>query len=80
MKRSAVQLFITGKDAAMSAITAISRRFCVNVPVNPRFLYSALGGFSPEDAMAFFTSHGVPLKTERGKPRFSGVGQGCGYY
>jgi predicted Rossmann fold flavoprotein len=37
---------------------------------NGRFLYSALNYFSPEDAMLFFESHGVPLKTERGNRVF----------
>ncbi len=35
-----------------------------------RFLYSALMGFSPEDAMGFFEGLGVPLKTERGRRVF----------
>ncbi|MBR1724847.1 MAG: NAD(P)/FAD-dependent oxidoreductase [Ruminococcus sp.] len=37
-----------------------------NIPRNSKFLYSALSRFSPEDAMAFFESLGVELKTERG--------------
>lgn len=41
-----------------------------NVPVNPRFLYSALGGFGPADVMDFFENHGVALKTERGNRVF----------
>lgn len=35
-----------------------------------KFLYSALSGFTPEDAMAFFEGLGVPLKTERGRRVF----------
>lgn len=35
-----------------------------------RFLYSAIWGFTPEDAMAFFEGLGVPLKTERGQRVF----------
>ncbi|MFQ9125824.1 MAG: NAD(P)/FAD-dependent oxidoreductase [Butyricicoccaceae bacterium] len=41
-----------------------------NVPVNPRFLYSALGAFSPADVKAFFEEKGVALKTERGNRVF----------
>ena len=40
------------------------------MPVNPRFLYSALGGFSPADVKAFFEEKGVALKTERGNRVF----------
>ena len=40
------------------------------MPVNPRFLYSALGGFGPADVMDFFESRGVALKTERGNRVF----------
>ena len=58
------KLFITGKGRCNVCNNCDIQTVLQNVPVNPRFLYSALGGFSPEDAMAFFTSHGVPLKTE----------------
>lgn len=64
------KLFITGKGRCNVCNNCDIKTVLQNVPVNPRFLYSALGGFSPEDAMAFFTSHGVPLKTERGNRVF----------
>jgi hypothetical protein len=41
-----------------------------NIPRNPKFMYSALSRFSPEDTMAFFTMMGVELKTERGNRVF----------
>lgn len=41
-----------------------------NTPTNPKFLYSALNRFSPEDTMTFFESLGVELKTERGNRVF----------
>lgn len=41
-----------------------------NIPRNPRFMYSALDGFSPADTKAFFESLGVRLKTERGNRVF----------
>jgi predicted Rossmann fold flavoprotein len=37
-----------------------------NIPGNPNFLRTAFHRFTPEDAMAFFTDLGVPVKTERG--------------
>ncbi len=64
------KLFITGKGRCNVCNNCDIQTVLQNVPVNPRFLYSALGGFSPEDAMAFFISHGVPLKTERGNRVF----------
>lgn len=64
------KLFITGKGRCNVCNNCDIQTVLQNVPVNPRFLYSALGGFSPEDVMAFFTSHGVPLKTERGNRVF----------
>ena len=41
-----------------------------NIPVNPRFLYSAFSMFNAEDTMNFFEELGVPLKTERGNRVF----------
>ena len=44
--------------------------FLGEVVTNPRFLYSAIGRFSPADTMSFFEGCGVPLKTERGRRVF----------
>lgn len=60
------KLFITGKGRCNVCNDCDTPTVLANVPVNPRFLYSALGGFSPADVMSFFEAHGVPLKTERG--------------
>ena len=64
------KLFITGKGRCNVTNNCTSDEVLKNVPVNPRFLYSALSGFSPADAMAFFEGHGCPLKTERGNRVF----------
>lgn len=60
------KLRITGKgrcnltnDCAVSEVLA-------NITTGGRFLQSSLNGFTPRDAMDFFESIGVPLKTERG--------------
>ena len=58
------KLFITGKGRCNVCNNCDTQQVLENVPVNPRFLYSALGGFGPADVMAFFDAHGVPLKTE----------------
>lgn len=64
------KLFITGKGRCNVCNNCDTQTVLQNVPVNPRFLYSALGCFSPADTMAFFEEHGVRLKTERGNRVF----------
>lgn len=60
------KLRITGKGRC-NLTNDCSVEDCLNnTPQNPRFMYSALSRFSPSDVMDFFTSLGVPLKTERG--------------
>ena len=64
------KLFITGKGRCNVCNDCDAQTVLQNVPVNPRFLYSALDCFSPADVMVFFGAHGVPLKTERGNRVF----------
>ena len=64
------KLRITGKGRCNVCNNCDVRTFLQNVPVNPKFLYSALNRFPPADTMAFFESIGVPLKTERGNRVF----------
>ena len=64
------KLFITGKGRCNVTNNCAWEEVLKNVPTNPRFLYSALAGFSPQDAMAFFESYGCALKTERGNRVF----------
>ena len=64
------KLFITGKGRCNVTNNCAADEVLKNVPVNPRFLYSALAGFSPADAMAFFEKLGCELKTERGNRVF----------
>jgi len=64
------KLAITGKGRC-NVTNACSRdEFMKNVVSNPRFLYSALSAFSPQDTVSFFESLGVPLKVERGNRVF----------
>ena len=44
--------------------------FLQEVPRNPRFLFSALRFFSPQDLMSLLEEAGCPLKTERGRRVF----------
>lgn len=60
------KIMITGKGRCNLTNNCDPRTFISNVPVNGRFLYSAINNFSPWDTMAFFEDLGLPLKTERG--------------
>lgn len=60
------KLAITGKGRCNVTNNSSVSDFLENVTKNPRFLYSALNTFSPEDTIAHFEELGVPLKTERG--------------
>ena len=64
------KLLITGKGRCNLTNNCSWQEVMKNVPRNPRFLYSALSGFTPEDAITFFESHGCETKTERGNRVF----------
>lgn len=64
------KLNITGKGRCNVTNNCPSAEVLKNIPRNSRFLYSAMAGFSPEDTMTFFESHGCELKTERGNRVF----------
>ena len=64
------KLYITGKGRCNLTNDCPWQEVLKNVPRNPRFLYSALSGFTPADAVAFFESHGCETKTERGSRVF----------
>ncbi len=64
------KLKITGKGRCNLTNNCTVAEVLRNIPTNGRFLYSALNGFTPADAMDFFERLGVPLKTERGNRVF----------
>lgn len=64
------KLRITGKGRCNVTNNCDRDTFFENIPVNPRFLYSAYSAFSKDDTMRFFEERGVPLKTERGNRVF----------
>ena len=64
------KLYITGKGRCNLTNNCPWQEVLKNVPRNSRFLYSALSGFTPEDAITFFESHGCETKTERGNRVF----------
>ena len=69
-ERLGVKLRITGKGRCNLTNDCEIDEFLKNVPTNPKFLYSALYGFSTQDTKDYFEGLGVPLKTERGKRVF----------
>ena len=60
------KLFITGKGRCNITNAADTEEFFKNIPRNPKFLYSALYGYTNEDIIALLQKMGVPTKTERG--------------
>lgn len=64
------KLSITGKGRCNVTNNCNREEFFANIPVNPKFLYSAYSKFSCEDTMNFFEERGVPLKIERGNRVF----------
>ena len=64
------KLYITGKGRCNLTNACSWQEVLKNVPRNPRFLYSALSGFTPEDTVTFFESHGCDTKVERGNRVF----------
>lgn len=64
------KLRITGKGRCNVTNNCDEREFLRNVPVNAKFLHSAINRFPPRAAMELFESLGVPLKTERGNRVF----------
>ena len=64
------KLAITGKGRCNVTNLCTLEEFLQNVPTNPRFLYTSLNSFSPEDVMHHFENLGVSLKVERGRRVF----------
>ena len=64
------KLAITGKGRCNVTNNCAADEFLTNVPVNSKFLYTAVNNFTPADTIEFFESLGVPLKTERGNRVF----------
>ena len=70
MPRTGRKILITGKGRCNVTNNCDIETFLNNTVSNPKFLYSALRSFSPQDTMEFFEKLGVSLKTERGNRVF----------
>ncbi len=60
------KLLITGKGRCNVTNRTTPDQVLKHIIGTPRFLFSALNRFTPEDTMAFFEEQGVALKVERG--------------
>lgn len=60
------KLRITGKGRCNLTNNSSNDNIIKNIVRNPKFMYSALSGFSSADVMDWFETRGVKLKTERG--------------
>ncbi len=65
-----VKLRITGKGRCNLTNACTHDEMLDNIVVNPRFMHSALRGFSNQALMSFTEKLGVPLKVERGNRVF----------
>ncbi|MEE1279951.1 MAG: NAD(P)/FAD-dependent oxidoreductase [Oscillospiraceae bacterium] len=70
MPRTGRKILVTGKGRCNVTNACDAQTVMKNTISNPKFLYSALMGFTPQDTMEFFESLGVPLKIERGNRVF----------
>ncbi len=69
-KRVGRKIMITGKGRCNVTNDCDVQGFIRNVPVNGKFLYSAINSFTPRDTVKFFEELGLELKTERGNRVF----------
>ena len=60
------KIYITGKGRCNVTNACEPAAFLNKVVKNPRFLFSALNDFAPEDMMALLERLGCPVKVERG--------------
>ncbi|MBR4082581.1 MAG: NAD(P)/FAD-dependent oxidoreductase [Clostridia bacterium] len=64
------KLYITGKGRCNVTNDCTLDEFMQETPRNPRFLYSALSGFTPQDMMALLEDGGCPVTVQRGRRVF----------
>ena len=64
------KVYISGKGRCNLTNDCDRDTFLSQVPRNPRFLFSALSFFSPQDMMALLESTGCPVTVQRGRRVF----------
>lgn len=65
-EKTGKKLYITGKGRCNITNDCDREDFLSAMNVNPKFMFSAISNFTPQNAMKFFERLGVPLKVERG--------------
>lgn len=65
-EKTGKKLYITGKGRCNLTNACPVEDMFQNIPRNPKFLYSALYGFTNRDIMALMERMGTPTKVERG--------------
>ncbi len=68
--RTGRKILVTGKGRCNITNNCDVQTFIQNVPVNGKFLYSAVNNFTPRDTIDFFEGLGLETKTERGNRVF----------
>ena len=64
------KIYITGKGRCNFTNACDFNTFISNVVTNPKFMYSSLRAFAPEDMIEFLEESGCPTKVERGNRAF----------
>ncbi len=64
------KIYITGKGRCNLTNNTPVNEFMQNIVSNPKFLYSSLNNFTPQDTIEFFEENKMPVKTERGNRVF----------
>jgi len=64
------KIYITGKGRCNLSNDIPVSEFFTNVVSNPKFLFSAINTFSPQETIEFFENNGMPIKIERGNRVF----------
>ena len=58
-EKAGKKIYITGKGRCNLTNLCTPREFLDNVVRNPKFLYSAIYGYTPEDTVDFFEKNGL---------------------
>ncbi len=69
-EKAGKKIYITGKGRCNVTNDCTPAEFLNSVVTNPKFLYSCIYGFTPQDTKELLLSLGVPTKTERGNRVF----------
>ncbi len=66
-EKAGKKIYITGKGRCNVTNDCTMEEFLREVPRNPRFLYSALSHFSPQDMIALLEENRCPVEVQRGR-------------